>query len=149
VERNRKILAHLAKVWRFVLHFGEMCLAMCVGAGVFGLVFTKLVAGAGYDHPYQQLPELSAFVMLLAMTLPMAAWMRVRGMETRSISEMSAAMAVETLLLVAALRTGVVQGAALLSLQHLLMMPAMLIPMLLRLDAYTDCHTHRRKPQTA
>lgn len=147
--QDTKLKTLATKTWRFVLHFAEMCAAMCIGAAVFGALFVKAAEAVGYSQPFQQLPTLSAIVILVAMTAPMAVWMRVRRMDWRSIAEMSGAMVVETALLIAALWLGVVSTSALIPLQHALMMPAMLVPMFLRVDAYAGCHAYEPVAQAA
>lgn len=77
------------------------------------------------------------------MTAPMAAWMRYRGMEWGSIAEMSAAMFVEAILLIGTYWLGIFPASGLAPLQHVLMMPAMLVAMLIRLDLYTGQMSHR------
>jgi hypothetical protein len=66
----------------FVLHFGEMCLAMMAGMLVF-----MAVPGV------MELPAvLHQLGMAVAMTVPMVAWMRVRGHSWRHGIEMSIGM---------------------------------------------------------
>jgi hypothetical protein len=79
--------------------------------------------------------------MAVWMTVPMVAWMRHRGHDWRPCVEMAAAMVVPTLAALALHGTGAVDdGHALLMLEHTVMFPAMLVPMLLRLDEYTGHH---------
>lgn len=78
-----------------------MCVAMCVGFWVGDVVYLWAAGQLGYAAPFSQLPELSVLVITFNMTAPMVAWMRFRGMEWRPIAEMSAAMIVEALLLIA------------------------------------------------
>jgi hypothetical protein len=103
----------------FVLHYVEMCVPMCIGFAVGDLVYFGIAAWFGYSQPFSELPVLSVVVVTFAMTAPMVAWMRFRGMRGRPVVEMAAVMPI------------------LAGLLHGLMMPAMLIPMLLRLDVYT------------
>jgi hypothetical protein len=63
--------------------------------------------------------------------------MRFRGMAWRPIAEMAAGMVVLALLILAAGRFGFVAMTTLPLLAHGLMMPAMLVPMLLRRELYT------------
>ena len=76
-------------------------------------------------------------VVTLAMTVPMATWMLVRGMPHRATAEMSASMPVLAIVLLALGWLTIVPMGDLALLEHELMMPAMLIPMLFRLDLYT------------
>lgn len=130
----------LSKAGHFVWHAVEMCFVMCAGMMVLGLVYGKLMGSIGYASPRLQLPELTALVLAFNMTLPMAAWMRIRGMEWRPIIEMSAAMFIEAVILIGLAWLGVVQRSDLSTLVHNWMVPAMIIPMLLRLDVYTGHH---------
>ena len=138
-----------AKVWQFVRHFLEMCLAMCIGIGVLGVVYTWAAGLFGITNPYMRLPELSALVLAFNMTAPMVAWMRFRGMAWRPIADMSAAMVVEVFAILVLYWIGVLANEPVGSLstlwqwQHGLMMPAMLVPMLLRLDFYTGGMHHQ------
>ena len=76
------------------------------------------------------------------MTAPMTAWMLFRGMPHRPVAEMTAVMPVVAAVLVALGWAGAVATANLALLEHALMMPAMLIPMVLRLDLYTGRGGH-------
>jgi hypothetical protein len=119
------------------LHFVEMCAPMCIGFAVGDLVYLGLAARAGYPAPFTDLPVLSVVVVTLSMTAPMTAWMLYRGMPRRAVVEMSAAMPIVAVALLMMGWLGVVQMENLALLEHALMMPAMLVPMLLRLDVYT------------
>jgi hypothetical protein len=138
-----------AKAWQFVRHFLEMCAAMCIGAAVLGVLYTWVAGLIGVANPYVQFPELSALVLAFNMTAPMVAWMRFRGMAWVPIAEMAGAMGVEAVAIVVLYWVGVlaiepVGGLSTLWLwQHGLMMPAMLVPMLLRLEFYTEGMHHQ------
>src|SRR6185295_4888316 len=56
------------RVGRFALHFAEMWLAMMAGMFVFHALAPEAMTGA-----------LHQVGMAVAMTVPMVAWMRVRG----------------------------------------------------------------------
>jgi hypothetical protein len=128
---------------RFVLHYFEMCVPMCVGFAVGDLIYFWAAGLFGYSEPFRQLPELSVVVVTFAMTAPMTAWMLFRGMPRRATAEMSAAMPVLGLVLLALGWLTIVPRGELALLEHGLMMPVMLIPMLLRLDVYTGRTGHR------
>jgi hypothetical protein len=129
-----------AKAGYFTRHVLEMCIAMCIGWGVLGLLFGQADGLIGISNPNIQIPELSTLVAAFNMTLPMAAWMRFRKMEWRPIGEMSAAMFIEAILLIGVAQFGILQRGSLVAWLHYLMMPAMLVPMFLRLDLYTAHH---------
>jgi hypothetical protein len=127
---------------RFVLHYFEMCAAMCVGFAVGDLVYFWAAGQLGYSEPFAELPMLSVLVVTFAMTAPMAAWMRFRGMPSRATAEMSASMPALAFVLLALGWLAVVPKGDLALLEHALMMPVMLIPMLLRLELYTGHAAH-------
>ncbi len=138
----------LGKVARFALHGLEMCAAMCIGLAALDPLYGWLAAQAGVPNPYLRLPELSVAVVAFNMTLPMVLWMRFRGMDWRLNAEMAAAMVVEAAVILAAYWLGLLPNlpagnvSSLWQAQHALMMPAMLVPMLLRLDHYTGGMAH-------
>ncbi len=139
-RRGSSVVA--AKAGRFLLHLGEMLLAMMVGMMILGVLGTAVLGPLGYTlDPRSDLYEV---VMTVFMVVPMAAWMGFRGMASRPIAEMSAAMVVVPILLICAGRLDVLDRSVVLQLERTLMLPSMLVPMLLRLNYYTSSHaTHR------
>jgi hypothetical protein len=135
------------KLGHFVLHYFEMCLPMCIGFAAGDLVYFWAAGRFGYSHPFSQLPELSALLVSFTMTAPMTAWMLFRGMPRRATAEMSAAMPLLALVLLALGWLAILAKSNLVLLEHGLMMPIMLIPMLFRLDVYTGRagHTMRKR----
>lgn len=135
-------------VWHFVRHFLEMCASMCIGIIALGVVYNWAMGLVGVSNPYVRFPEFSALMLAFNMTLPMVAWMRIRGMAWRPIIEMAAAMVVEAFAIVVLYWMGLLANEAvgnqstLWLWQHGLMMPAMLVPMLLRLHVYTGGMHH-------
>ncbi len=126
----------------FFRHFMEMCAAMCIGEAALDAVMLATAAALfGYADPLrqipQQAPELTVLVIAFNMSVPMAAWMRFRGMQWRPISEMSAAMFVLAVGLIGVASLGVIEKSTLVFWLEGLMMPAMLVPMFVRLDVYT------------
>lgn len=132
----------LRQVGTFVLHFIGMCAPMCIGFAVGDAVYFWLAGLAGYSQPFSELPVLSVVIVTVSMTAPMTAWMLYRGMPHRAVAEMSAAMPAVALLLLGLGWTGALPLDALALTEHGLMMPAMLIPMVLRLDLYTGHSRH-------
>jgi hypothetical protein len=128
---------YVARVGRFALHFGEMCIPMCIGFGVGDLVYFGVADLLGYSEPFRELPALSVVIVTFNMTAPMVAWMRFRGMPQRQTAEMAASMVVLAVVLLGVGWLGLAPMSALPWLAHGLMMPAMLVPMLLRLDFYS------------
>ena len=82
-----------SQIWTFARHFLEMCAAMCIGGVVIlnGLVFVAGPALLGYPDLRQEAPELALLAIAFNCALPMAAWMRFRGMAWRPTLEMSGA----------------------------------------------------------
>jgi hypothetical protein len=119
------------------LHLLEMCAAMCIGIAVLDVPFVAAAKAAGVSDPVTELPELSALVVAFNMSLPMALWMRLRHHPTRCILEMSVAMFIEAAALIAIAGVGLLPRDSLVAWQHSLMVPAMVVAMLLRLDMYT------------
>ena len=138
-DRTRSALRQSAT---FARHYFEMCAPMCIGFAVGDLAYFWIAGAFGYSEPFRELPELSVVVVTFAMTAPMAAWMLFRGMSRRATAEMSAAMPVLALVLLSLGWLGSVARSDLALLEHGLMMPVMLIPMLFRLDVYTGRTGH-------
>jgi hypothetical protein len=143
IQRARSRSGSLGRsTGRFALHYFEMCVAMCVGFAVGDLVYFWTAGKLGYSDPFAELAVLSVLVVTFAMTAPMAAWMRFRGMPRRATAEMSASMPALALVLLALGGLAVVPWSELALLEHGLMMPVMLVPMLMRLDLYTGHAAH-------
>ena len=122
---------------RFTLHFLEMCVPMCLGWGIGDAIYFAAADPLGSPEPFRDWPELSLAIVTFNMTAPMVAWMRFRGMPARPTAEMAAGMVVLALLLLLAGWLGIAAMESLPWLAHGLMMPAMLIPMLLRFELYS------------
>ena len=129
------------QVGRFVLHYFEMCIPMCIGFAVGDLVYFWAAGLFGYSEPFAELPTLSVLVVTFAMTAPMTAWMLYRGMPRQTVWEMSATMPILAFVLLMLGWLGVLRIGDLALLEHGLMMPAMLVPMLLRPGLYAR-HLH-------
>lgn len=130
-----------SQVGRFVLHYFEMCIPMCIGFAVGDVVYFWAAGLFGYSEPFRELPVLSVLVVTFTMTAPMTAWMLHRGMPRRAIWEMSATMPIVAAALLALGWLGVVPMANLALVEHGLMMPVMLVPMALRPGIYAG-HMH-------
>jgi hypothetical protein len=114
-----------------------MCAPMCIGFAVGDLIYFWAAGRFGYSRPFRQLPELSVLVVTFTMTAPMTAWMLFRGMSRRATVEMSATMPILAIVLLVFGWFAMLPRDGLALLEHGLMMPAMLVPMFLRLDLYT------------
>jgi hypothetical protein len=124
------------RVGRFVLHYFEMCIPMCIGFAVGDLMYFWAAGRFGYSEPFEEVPTLSVLVVTFTMTAPMTAWMLHRGMPRRAVWEMSATMPVLALLLLMLGWQGAVPVGDVALLEHGLMMPVMLVPMVLRPGLY-------------
>jgi hypothetical protein len=120
----------------FVRHYAEMLVAMFAGMGVL-----ILPLGAALGLVGMSLHETDALMisgMALTMTAPMVAWMRYRGHGWPACSDMTAAMFIPTLGVLTLLWSGLVEDVGtLLVIEHVAMLPSMLVAMLLRRDEYT------------
>ena len=119
----------------FARHYVEMVVVMVVGMVVLGAAVGLVadVEGAG----------AMVIEMGVTMTVPMVAWMRVRGHAWRPCLEMGASMVLPTLGTLALLGAGIVEGAGtLMVILHAVMLPAMLVAMLLRPAEYTHHRGH-------
>jgi hypothetical protein len=141
------------QVWNVTRHFLEMCIAMCVGGGALNaLVFVVGPAQLGYPDLRTTAPELALLLIACLYTLPMAAWMRFRGMAWRPILEMSGATIALALMLVGLAALDILSSAELHRWALMFCGPAcvvMLAVMLPRLGLYTGRtreHTHRQTP---
>jgi hypothetical protein len=115
---------------RFLLHYLEMVVAMIAGMVLLGPLWAPAVPG---------LPEradVGAMIMATDMALGMAAWMAVRRHGVRHIAEMSLAMYLPFGVLLVPFWTGLLDGDALMTGGHVLMLPAMALAMLRRREAY-------------
>jgi len=137
-------------VGHFLRHLGEMILAMMAGmvagAAVLVLIFSTVLAstvrGMSQVEVLNQFAVLVCLVMAVAMTVPMVAWMRFRGMEWRPTLEMAAAMAIPLVPIFGLLGLQLIPGARACGLYCAVMIPAMVVAMLFRLDLYTGRMGH-------
>lgn len=115
---------------RFFLHFGEMTVAMVIG----------MIIGMGFLPDLLRIPatatEAQTLLMAASMSVPMVSWMRVRGHSWRSSAEMTAAMVVPAVALLVPLWVGVFSGDTVIVLQHVAMLPSMLVVMVYRRNEY-------------
>ena len=120
----------------FIRHYLEMLIAMFVGMGV--LAGVPAAAGFKVDAV-----ELALLWMAFTMSVPMVAWMRYRGHGWAPAWEMTASMFIPSFAAIALLWMGVAEErGTLMAIQHVGMLPAMLVAMLLRRDEYSGHHGH-------
>jgi hypothetical protein len=136
---------------RFLRHLLEMIIVMMLGMCVLGSAFGafhELAFGSGFAAAWRDHVVLAAFAMAFDMTVPMVLWMRYRGHSWERGSEMAAAMNAPVLPALLLYWLGAIPSEAVLGLQMMLMLPAMLGAMLYRKDEYSahTAHAHRRRP---
>jgi hypothetical protein len=121
-----------------------MTLAMFVGMFAFGFILGVIASVSGSSLPSVRVsqPELFMLGMGFAMSVTMIAWMRRRGHSWRQGWEMTAAMFVPVLGVLACYWVGVITADSVCPLSCVLMIPAMAAAMLFRLDVYTTRHVH-------
>jgi hypothetical protein len=121
----------------FIRHYIEMVVAMFAGMAVLGLPagWALGAVGSSWSQLTDSAPALMLLLMATTMTVPMVAWMRYRGHGRAASSEMAASMLIPTAGVIALL--GLVDDVGmLLMVEHVVMLPAMLVAMLLRRDEY-------------
>lgn len=132
--------AVLQPALRFLLHFLEMCAVMCLGGVLLSVLFFEAAVLLGYDNLPQRAPELSVLVVALNLSLPMALWMRYRGMDWRPTLEMAGSTMALGFLAVAAYWLGLVAADDVIGIVTRLACPVMLAVMLLRFRLYCSKH---------
>ena len=126
----------------FARHYVEMVVAMFAGMIVLGMPAGVALSGLGVELT-DEAPAALLLGMGITITVPMVAWMRYRGHGWAASNEMAASMMVPSLGVVVLLATGLLQETeTLLAIQHVVMFPAMLAVMLLRVDEYAHSHAH-------
>jgi len=131
-------------VWRFTRHYVEMVIAMAAGMIVLGVPIDGVLrlAGTTSGAIEDSAPAAMMLEMAIIMTIPMVAWMRHHGHAWRPCSEMAASMFLPTFAAMILLWTGAVGFHTAMVLEHAIMLPAMLVAMLLRIDEYSCDHRH-------
>src|SRR4051794_7646275 len=143
-NHNNRSLRHFAR------HYLEMVLAMVLGMAVLGVPATAALAAVGISMSelHHDLPALMLLGMAVTMTVPMVAWMRYRGHGWAASNEMAASMFIPSFAVVGLLAAGAVTDiGVLMTIQHVVMLPAMLVAMLLRVDEYAGGHSHAAAAQ--
>ena len=140
LRRRPAVPSPLGGVARFALHFAEMWIAMVAGMAAFHLAVGAHDHGAAKDATWLAY-ELG---MMVFMTLPMLAWMQVRGHSPRHGLEMAAGMLAPVVAI--DLLLGLGAATVLPWLQQAdgpAMLLGMLAIMLLRVDHYAHRDPHR------
>lgn len=129
IPARSRLRGHL----RFAGHYVEMVIAMLLGMAL-GPLWSLAIPGI-YDRD-----DVHALVMATDMAIGMAVWMRIRRHSWRHIAEMSAAMYAPFVLLLGPYWLNAVSGETVMMLGHVLMFPAMLVPMIARRRDYYGHH---------
>ena len=135
----------------FVRHYAEMVVAMFLGMGVLWVPsrWALNAAGMSSSELHHDAPALMLLWMGVIMTVPMVAWMRHRGHGWRPNAEMAASMLLPTFGVIGVLAAGLVDDVmVLMSIEHVVMLPSMLVAMLLRRAEYTG-HAHHHAERAA
>src|SRR3954465_12676985 len=124
----------------FLRHYAEMVAAMLLGMAVLGYPVDRVMGRLGASSD-----EFMFLEMATTMTVPMVGWMMYRGHGWRANAEMSASMFVPTFAVIGVLGTGLLTDlGALMIIEHVAMLLAMLGVMLLRPAEYAHHHGHAR-----
>ena len=137
------------KVWRFLRHLLEMIVVMMLGMCVLGVgwgAFHEVVFGSAFADAWRDYVGLAAFAMAFNMTVPMVLWMRYRGHSWERGGEMAIAMNLPLLPLLLLYSRDLILAQAVLELQMMLMIPAMVLAILYRRDGYSASHQTARHP---
>ena len=129
----------------FARHFAEMLLAMFAGMLVLGGLATALFSIFGSSLSDQS-GALQVSLMGFNMTVPMVLWMRHRGHNNTRNAEMAGSMLVPSAIAAALAAAGTLGTSPALTVQHGVMIPAMLGVMLWRYQEYS--HRLLKRPPT-
>jgi hypothetical protein len=129
---------------RFIRHYIEMVVVMFAGMFILGIPSEAglRALGSSSSELMDDAPALMLLGMAVNMTVPMVAWMRRMGHGWRPCNEMAASMFLPTFLAIGLMEAGTVGSGAAMTLEHVIMLPAMLVAMLLRREEYSCDHRH-------
>ncbi|WP_158088650.1 DJ-1/PfpI family protein [Thermoactinospora rubra] len=129
---------------RFARHYLEMVVAMLAGMVVLGGALRMVLGMAGVPYSMERYPALTILEMGLTMTVAMCAWMRVRRHGWAGTLEMGAVMLAPAIVLVPLVWLDVLGAGTAMTLEHVVMFPAMLAVMLRRRNEYMAHAAHGR-----
>lgn len=119
--------------WPFTRHYLEMIAAMLVGIAVVGAARWGVLALLDTEIPGG---ATTGALLAFDMSVGVVAWMRFRGHRWAPCLEMTAAMFVPALAALPLLWTGVIGEHGLIMVEHIAILPAMLLAMLIRPSEY-------------
>ncbi|MCT2584521.1 hypothetical protein [Actinophytocola gossypii] len=119
-----------------------MTAAMFVGMFALGMPARMLWEWLGWTALTEDTVPRT-LLMATYMTIGMSLWMRFRGCGWPAVRDMALAMFLPFVAMYPAYFAGWVTTTAVMVVGHVLMVPAMVVAMLLRVDEYTRGHAHR------
>ena len=128
----------------FIRHYIEMLIAMGLGMAILGIPAISALSATGTSTTELRTdaPAVMLLGMAVTMTVPMVAWMRYRGHGWAASNEMALSMFIPTFAVIGLLGTGLVTDfGALMTIEHVAMLPAMLVAMLMRHEEYSHAHS--------
>jgi uncharacterized membrane protein YhaH (DUF805 family) len=141
--QGHRIINSVLNTGRFILHFLEMLLAMMAGMVVLYLLDVLTPDTASYSAAFEYGTILFDFAMAVFMTVPMVAWMIVRGHDRRHVKDMVFGMNVPVAAIIVLRLLGAESGLPwLVDASHPAMFLGMLMAMLYRRDHYTGKAGH-------
>jgi hypothetical protein len=132
----------ISPFWR---HFLEMFAAMWIGMAAGDPVFLAVTGLSSTRQASHLYPAQSVSAMAVAMTLPMVAWMLLRGHGWRNSAEMAAAMLVPAIPFIILCSLHVLTGGTASCVYMMLSALAMLGLMAYRRDVYSMPMRWRRR----
>jgi hypothetical protein len=139
-EVLRRNLVPSASTRHFARHYVEMLVAMFLGMLVLGAPAFLALGAAGVSSAElpNDLPAVTLLGMGVTMTVAMVGWMRYRGHGWQPSAEMAASMFIPTFGVMVMLWAGFATDiGALMTIEHVVMLPSMLVAMLLRREEYS------------
>ncbi len=133
----------------FLLHFLEMCVVICAGAGFLLMLMHRGAALVEYPDRIERYPEANALILAMLLTTLVYTWMGIRGHNHHLSAEMASTSFIALILLLGGDWLGIVPNSRLFILECGLACVLMLIPMLYSLDEYTGSrqqHIHTAFP---
>lgn len=127
----------------FARHYLEMVAAMALGMVAFGILFVSPLDPLGAREALRAHIYIREVLMLIAMSLPMVAFMLYRGHTAQRTIEMVAGMALPALAVIGLTAAGTVPAlneASLTIWSHVAMLLGMLAAMLYRRSEYATSH---------
>jgi hypothetical protein len=133
------------RISHFWLHFLEMFAAMWIGMAAGDPVFLAVTGLSSTRQASHLYPAQSVSAMAVAMTLPMVAWMLLRGHGRRNSAEMAAAMLLPAIPFIILCSLHVLTGGTASCVYMMLSALAMLGLMAYRRDVYSMPMRWRRR----